>query len=95
MHIQEVPSPIDLRNQQDAQQWAEEVNIKRPWRYDFFDYYVELIQRIQAKSVLELGSGPGFFAQHLLNQCNELEYIAFDFSEAMHDLSRQKLNQHQ
>ena len=40
MNIQDVPSPIDLRNPQDALNWANEANDKRPWRYDFFDYYV-------------------------------------------------------
>ncbi|OAL87735.1 hypothetical protein [Acinetobacter terrae] len=45
MLIKELPSLIDLRNQQDEEQWVNEVNIKRPWRYAFFDYYAELIQR--------------------------------------------------
>ncbi|WP_435051054.1 hypothetical protein [Acinetobacter terrae] len=45
MLIKEVPSPLDLRNPQHAEQWVNEVNIKRPWRYAFFDYYAELIQR--------------------------------------------------
>jgi hypothetical protein len=30
MLIKEVTSPIDLKNPKDAEQWANEVNIKRP-----------------------------------------------------------------
>ena len=46
MKIQEVPSPIDLRNPKDAMEWANEANIKRPWRYDFFDMYVHKINNL-------------------------------------------------
>lgn len=35
MTIKEVASPIDLRKAADALEWAEEVNMKRPWRYEF------------------------------------------------------------
>ncbi|MBJ8453517.1 class I SAM-dependent methyltransferase [Acinetobacter bereziniae] len=103
MNIQDVPSPIDLRNPQDALQWAEQVNQKRPWRYEFFDYYVNLIQNLYKEKqfkdqdessfcVLEIGSGPGFFAKHLLSQCPDIFYTALDFSEPMHELSKSKLS---
>lgn len=38
--VEDVLSPIDLRNEVDAVQWANEVNVKRPWRYEIFDDYV-------------------------------------------------------
>ena len=91
MLIKEVASPIDLRKPEDAAQWANEVNIKRPWRYAFFDYYAELIQQSNARNVLEIGAGPGYLAKHLLERCPNIHYTAFDFSEAMHDLSRNRL----
>ena len=91
MLIKEVASPIDLKNPQEAEQWANEVNIKRPWRYAFFDYYAELIQQLNAVEVLEIGSGPGYLAKHLLERCPNIHYTAFDFSEAMHELSRNRL----
>ena len=88
----DVPSPIDLRNPEDALQWANEVNVKRPWRYEIFDFYVEKISQHAAKgTVLELGSGPGYLAKHVLSHCPHIQYTAFDFSEAMHDLSKSKL----
>ncbi|MGE8539835.1 class I SAM-dependent methyltransferase [Acinetobacter sp. ANC 3813] len=90
--IDEVPSPIDLRNPDDALQWANEVNLKRPWRYEIFDYYLqEILQHAPIGNVLELGAGPGFLAKHLLQHCPNIEYTAFDFSSAMHELSKSKL----
>ena len=90
--INDVPSPIDLRLYTDALEWQEQANVKRPWRKDFFDYYVSLInQKIDQCDVLELGSGPGFLAQHLLSKLPNIEYTAFDFSEALHQLAQDKL----
>ena len=101
MNVQDVLSPIDLRNHQDALDWANEANKKRPWRYDFFDYYVNFIQDLEQQpnhikntlpiQVLEIGSGPGFFAKHLLSHCLNIHYSAVDFSQAMHELSKSKL----
>lgn len=92
--MNDVSSPIDLRNYEDAFEWQETANIKRPWRKDFFDYYVELMKtnRSDPCHILELGSGPGFLAQHLLSQLDHIEYTAFDFSEVMHQLAQEKLN---
>ena len=102
MSVQDVPSPIDLKNPQDALQWANDANEKRPWRYDFFDYYVNLIQKAAREkqhqtdqnvqfNILEIGSGPGFLAKHLLSHCLEIKYTALDFSDAMNELSKSKL----
>lgn len=91
--MNDVASPIDLRNYEDAFEWQETANVKRPWRKDFFDYYVHLISTHHSDPchVLELGSGPGFLAQHLLSQLADIQYTAFDFSEAMHQLAQEKL----
>ncbi|EPF88207.1 hypothetical protein GCM10025882_27200 [Acinetobacter gyllenbergii] len=92
--MQDVVSPIDLRNFTDALEWQETANVKRPWRKDFFEYYANLIRQQVSEQyqVLELGSGPGFLAQHLLSQLTNIEYTAFDFSEVMHQLAQEKLN---
>ena len=91
--ILEVASPIDLKDPQAALQWANEANVKRPWRYDFFDLYVHKIKNLEKHNiqVLEIGSGPGFLAKHLLQHCHEINYTAVDFSQAMHQLSKSKL----
>jgi ubiquinone/menaquinone biosynthesis C-methylase UbiE len=41
--------------------------------------------------VLELGSGPGFLASHLLSTLPHMRMVLFDFSVAMHELARQRL----
>ena len=41
--------------------------------------------------VLELGSGPGFLALHLLEKLEHLELVLLDFSAAMHELARKRL----
>ncbi|MDX8237053.1 class I SAM-dependent methyltransferase [Acinetobacter pittii] len=93
MTIKEVASPIDLRKAEDALEWAEEVNIKRPWRYEFFSMYVAEIKSLNIKKpkILEIGAGPGYLAKILLENLDSLEYTALDFSEAMHELSRKNL----
>lgn len=93
MTIKEVASPIDLRKAADALEWAEEVNVKRPWRYEFFSMYVAEIKSLNLKKtkILEIGAGPGYLAKILLENIESLEYTALDFSEAMHELSRKNL----
>lgn len=93
MNINEVKSPIDLRNLNDASEWAAEVNIKRPWRYEFFDAYVDEINNLNIESpkILEIGSGPGYLAKVLLENLSTISYTAIDFSEPMHQLSKKHL----
>lgn len=90
----DIPSPIDLKNPTDALQWAEEANVKRPYRQHFFDFYAnELVQPTKYDyAVLEIASGPGFVAEALLRQHPQLDYTALDFSAAMHQLAQQRLN---
>jgi SAM-dependent methyltransferase len=44
--------------------------------------------------VLELGSGPGFLAAHLLAALPELSVTLLDFSAPMHELARTRLALH-
>ena len=89
----DVPSPIELRDPQDARDWERSALIKRPSRPEFFALYAEQISAHQRAiaTVLELGSGPGFLAQHLLKKLPDLSYTALDFSAAMHELARARL----
>jgi SAM-dependent methyltransferase len=78
----------------DARQWAESAMVKRPWRVGFFDAFAAVIGKASAGRacrVLELGSGPGFLAGHLLRTHAALSYVALDFSAAMHELAAQRL----
>ena len=89
----DVPSPIDLRTLADARPWAETALAKRPARPLFFAAFASAIGNFLPPDarVLELGSGPGFLAQHLLAALPRIEYVALDFSDAMHELARERL----
>ena len=93
---QDVPSPIDLRVMADAREWESTALLKRPYRTEFFEHFSEVIStsEISAQRILELGSGPGFLAKHLLENCQIASYVALDFSQAMHDLAKERLKSH-
>jgi SAM-dependent methyltransferase len=87
----DVPSPIDLRRPDEAKVWAETANVKRPWRTDFFDAIVASLSGRGCRTVLELGSGPGFLAATIVREMPEVAYTLLDWSPAMHDLARARL----
>ncbi len=89
--MEEVQSPVDLKQLNDARVWASEVMEKRPYRTKFFAEFEAQLKKHNVRSVLELGSGPGFLASHLLKESANLEYTAYDFSEAMHYLAKERL----
>ena len=91
----DVPSPIDLRDASDAQEWARTALSKRPSRPSFFQAFEAQIRAHPRPitSVLELGSGPGFLAEHLLKAFPDITYTALDFSQAMHNLARARLGE--
>lgn len=93
MTLDDVPSPIDLRSMADAREWADSALGKRPWRVDFFNRFADVLDARgqEGLRVLELGSGPGFLAAHLLQRLPGLRYVALDFSAAMHELARERL----
>ena len=89
----DVPAKIDFRKLDQARVWADEANRKRPWREEFFHLFAKELLSIGADelSVIELGSGPGFLAQEILQQLPHVDYTALDFSKAMHALARERL----
>ncbi|RYX80133.1 class I SAM-dependent methyltransferase [bacterium] len=93
----DVPSPIDLRSMPDAQEWESTAMQKRPWRTEFFDAFAQEVKSatgLHSAHILELGSGPGFLAKHLLDRIpNITRYVALDFSSAMHQLAIQRLGE--
>ena len=91
----DVPNPIDFRDFHVAREWERDAPVKRPSRPAFFrEYAVQMREHTRpVTSVLELGSGPGFLAQHLLVTCPHLDYTALDFSAAMHQLARARLGE--
>ena len=86
----DVPSPIDLRSMEDAREWAQAAMAKRPWRKHVFDTIVGQLP-IGKIQVLDIGSGPGFLAERILQARPDLQYVALDFSSAMHTLAKERL----
>ena len=86
----DVPSPIDLRLDSDARQWAASAMVKRPWRTQFFDKIAEHIPPGPVR-ILDVGSGPGFLAERLLQVRLAIQYVAVDYSLAMHALAGERL----
>lgn len=91
--LDDVPSLIDLRLMPEAREWERQAMDKRPWRAAFFaQFSAELAVATPAvRRVLELGSGPGFLARHLLDALSGVSMVLLDFSPAMHQLAHARL----
>jgi SAM-dependent methyltransferase len=91
--MKDVPSPINLQDDNDARAWAEKAIVLRPYRTRFFEIMAGKIVStgMSLPRVLELGSGPGFLIEHVLKSGTKTDYEALDFSEAMHNLARERL----
>ena len=89
----DVPSPIDFHDIAQAREWEDATVRNKPWRPQFFAAFVSVLnQRFSEPfTVLELGSGPGHLAGSLLGNCAISRYVALDFSAAMHQLARARL----
>ncbi len=89
----DVASPIDFRDPAQAKAWEATTMARRPYRTQFFAFFVAAIRDrfSQSISLLELGSGPGHLAEQLLLHCRVSRYVALDFSAAMHELAVQWL----
>lgn len=66
----------------------------RPYREDFFAAFADELHAIgkPAITILELGSGPGFLAHHLLSKIPDAQLTLLDYSAAMHEIARRRLN---
>ncbi len=89
----DVPSPIDLQTLEDARDCERSALRARPWRIEFFEPFGSELSAHEppVTRVLELGSVPGFLANHLLKLMPERSSFALDSSAAMHDLARPRL----
>ena len=93
MTFADVPSPVDFRDIAEARAWVEHTVASRPWRPQFFEAFAMALNNHfrGPLSVLELGSGPGHLAKHILGRCQVTTYDALDFSPPMHTLAREHL----
>jgi SAM-dependent methyltransferase len=94
---EDLPYGENFHDEAEAAAWAEAAVLKRPWRPMIFDRFVTAVMgsKVRAPRVLELGSGPGFLAEHVLDRCRSVaRYTLLDFSEAMLAQSRRRLDRH-
>ena len=94
---EDVPYGENFHDEAKAAAWADAATRKRPWRSGIFARFATtvLASKIARPRVLELGSGPGFLAEHVLDRCSSVaEYTLLDFSEPMLAQSRLRLSRH-
>ena len=93
MAVKEVPSDHDFFDPRYVKKWTDSIVRYRPERQQLFKVFAAEAARIQKDrlSVLELGCGPGFLAEQLLQNCNISRYALVDFSPLMLELSRERL----
>jgi SAM-dependent methyltransferase len=93
MSVKEVPSDHDFFDPAYVKHWSDSITRYRPERKKLFKAFVAEAARIKksALSVFELGCGPGFLAEALLENCNIARYTLVDFSPEMLKLSGSRL----
>ncbi|HEV8720603.1 MAG TPA: class I SAM-dependent methyltransferase [Candidatus Binatia bacterium] len=93
MSLKEVPSDHDFFDPAYVKQWTDSIIRYRPERQQLFKVFAAEAARIKntALSVFELGCGPGFLAEVLLQNCQIARYTLIDFSPEMLELSGSRL----
>ena len=93
----DLPYGENFHDEAEAAAWADAAGRKRPWRPMIFDQFVAAVHESKSTAlrVLELGSGPGFLAEHVLDRCPSIaRYTLLDFAAPMLALSRERLSRH-
>lgn len=93
MSVKEVPSDHDFFDPAYVKHWSDSILRYRPERREIFKAFAAEAKRMNKPglSVFELGCGPGFLAEALLENCAIARYTLGDFSPQMLDLSRNRL----
>jgi cyclopropane fatty-acyl-phospholipid synthase-like methyltransferase len=89
---QDVPYGDDWDRGEEVAAWAERADRMRPGRAQIRDRIARRVAMLPPHTrVLELGSGPGFLAHRVLQECPNIErYVLLDFSEPMLALSTER-----
>lgn len=92
MTVQDVPSPIDFCDPRDARAW-ERTAQARPGRSDMFQVFGQELAVMGTRDlrVLDLGSGPGFLAEYLIDAIPAVRLTLLDMSAPMHRLAADRL----
>ena len=78
-----------------SKEWAEKFT-PTPERVALFETILRRISELIAPSfhILELGIGPGYLAEFLLNKLPQTSYEGVDFSEPMLQIAKKRLNKY-
>ncbi len=89
----DVPPGVDFLDAAQARAWVAACEVDKPWREPMRRRFADLVADLPSGArVLELGSGPGYLAEAVLEHCPNLEsYTLLDFSEYLLELSRHRL----
>lgn len=94
---EDLPYGENFHDEAEAAAWAGAAVRKRPWRPTIFDHFAAVVAASSstAPRILELGSGPGFLAEHVLDRCPSVaRYTLLDFALPMIRQSQQRLDRH-
>ena len=77
-----------------TREWAGRFAPTEP-RLQLFDMILAQVESLTKSDahVVELGTGPGYMARHILERNDSISYEALDFSEAFLDIARQTLGE--
>ncbi|HUR19215.1 MAG TPA: class I SAM-dependent methyltransferase [Vicinamibacterales bacterium] len=89
----DVPPGVDFLDAEQVRVWVSACELDKPWRGPMRRRFAALVGALSSGArVLELGSGPGYLAESVLESCPNVEsYTLLDFSEHMLALSRQRV----
>ena len=105
----DVPTSVDFRDPATTATWVAEAEAKRPQRPAVRGAIAERVAEVARARVidaaklgildaarmhvLELGPGPGLLAEAIYEVCEVERYVAFDFSQPMLDIAKQRLGE--
>lgn len=89
----DVPPGVDFLDAEQVRAWISACEVDKPWRGPMRRRFADLVSALPCGArVLELGSGPGYLAEAVLESSPDLEsYTLLDCSEHMLALSRERL----
>ena len=79
----------EFHNKDFSEQWANKFSPTEA-RLDLFETISKHIINDKEYRVLELGIGPGYLANHLLSNHDNIQYEGLDFSESMLEIAKQR-----
>lgn len=75
-----------------VKEWAERFSIS-PARRQLFENIAGLLKAHTRDNalVVELGTGPGFLAEFILEKCPKIDYVGIDFSREMFEIAGERI----